>query len=234
MGDVAAQRNAGRELMRSMFISVLALALALASSGARAQSTAAAPAATTPAPPAPAQKSKSKFTSADPIADLSLPPFYRFRDGNYVLGQPFKFTVTGSRVAIVVPAGFVTDFASIPAPFTPAFAKDAHDLPALVHDFLYWTQSCSRNEADKLFLRALREVGVPAIKSEAIYWSVHLAGMFAWKENASDRAAGLPRVIPGPLDHLPIATWEDFRNQLRAQRIPLDVPEKQPTYCNVA
>lgn len=218
--------------MRGIFIAVLGGVVAW--SGASPQSAGTAPATPATAPSVQAQKNRGKLTADDPITDLSLPPFYRFRDGNYVLGQTFKFTVAGTHAPIVVPAGFVTDFASIPAPFTPMFAKDAHDLPALVHDFLYWTQSCSRSQADKVLLRALREVGVPDVKSEAIYWSVHLAGMFAWKENASDRAAGLPRVIPGPLDHLPIATWESFRTELRARHVRLDTPEKQPAYCRVA
>src|SRR5262245_60709692 len=44
-----------------------------------------------------------------------------------------------------VPAGFVTDFASIPRAFWSLLRPDGrYTHPAIVHDYLYWTQTAPR------------------------------------------------------------------------------------------
>src|SRR5258708_6192683 len=47
---------------------------------------------------------------------------------------------------IYVPAGFVTDFASVPRlPFAYLLAGDTAHQAAVVHDYLYQTHACSKS-----------------------------------------------------------------------------------------
>ena len=51
-----------------------------------------------------------------------------------------------------VPAGFVTDFASIPRIFWSVLRPDGlYSYAAIVHDFLYWEQPVTRSAADDIF-----------------------------------------------------------------------------------
>ncbi|HET9208603.1 MAG TPA: DUF1353 domain-containing protein, partial [Burkholderiaceae bacterium] len=58
--------------------------------------------------------------------------------------------------AIVVPAGFVTDMASVPKRLRWWEGKaDSSIAPAIVHDYLYWVQPCSQEEADAVMYTAM-------------------------------------------------------------------------------
>ena len=70
-----------------------------------------------------------------------------------------------------MPKGFVTDFASIPQAFW-SFGLSAHgrnSKAAIVHDYLYWTQGCSREQADNLLMIAMKESSVDTGQRIAIY-----------------------------------------------------------------
>ena len=69
-----------------------------------------------------------------------------FNDGAYwVLIKPFTYRIGSTRFAITVPSGFVTDFASIPAAFRAVLSPTGRPgRAAIIHDFLYWDQTCSR------------------------------------------------------------------------------------------
>lgn len=64
---------------------------------------------------------------------------------------------------VAVPAGFDTDFASVPRlPFMFWFLGARVYAPAVIHDFLYRTACESRADADAVFYEAMdaaREVG---------------------------------------------------------------------------
>lgn len=102
-----------------------------------------------------------------------------------------------SNTPITVPAGFVTDYASIPKPlWSFASPHGSYSEAAIVHDYLYWTQSCSRLQADNIFLIAMKEANVGAFKRWAIYRAVRGAGENSWNANTRDFNAGLPRSVP--------------------------------------
>lgn len=81
-----------------------------------------------------------------------------------------------------VPAGFTTDFASVPralwrlvppwGPYSPA---------AVVHDYLYRTGTGTRPDADAAFLGLMKRLGVPAWKRYAMYLAVRAFGWTAWR-----------------------------------------------------
>lgn len=97
-------------------------------------------------------------------------------DDKYKLVEPFYD----------VPAGFVTDGASI-----PRFAWRIIDHPFqsdyievyVVHDYDYQTGRISRAEADKKMLDGLKAKGMNYFKRYAIYWSVRIFGASHYNNN---------------------------------------------------
>jgi hypothetical protein len=83
----------------------------------------------------------------------------------------------GNPIKVVVPAGFVTDLASIPR-FPPLLRffiikNGRHRAAAIVHDYLCRLKlDFSRVMADKIFLEAMRLQGVPKMRSRLMYWAV--------------------------------------------------------------
>lgn len=112
---------------------------------------------------------------------------------------------------ITVPAGFVTDFASIPWGLWNLFPPwGPHARPAIVHDFLYETSGTgvwravgdepagryitrqadySRSEADGIFREALGVVGVPGWRRTLMYRAVRLGGGSGWKNRGGEDIA---------------------------------------------
>jgi Protein of unknown function (DUF1353) len=77
----------------------------------------------------------------------------------------------------VVPAGTRTDFASVPRLFTwlvPSAGK--YTKAAVLHDYLCDTGVVPRNDADGVFRRAMRELGVPTVRRYLMWGAVRLAG----------------------------------------------------------
>jgi len=112
--------------------------------------------------------------------------------------EPLEYRVGSaeSGETIVVPAGFLTDFASIPWGLWNLFPPlGPWARPAIIHDFLYATrgdgwafQRCwitrerpyARAEADAIFREAMRVVGVDAWRREVMYRAVRLGGGGGW------------------------------------------------------
>src|SRR5215217_6020711 len=76
----------------------------------------------------------------------------RFADPMYFLLKPITWKPNPGQEAyqaVTVPEGFVTDFASIPRVFWSALRPDGlYTYPAIVHDYLYWEQTVTREVAD--------------------------------------------------------------------------------------
>jgi hypothetical protein len=85
---------------------------------------------------------------------------------------------TLEELEVQVPEGFVTDFASVPSAFHFAVQPFGRHAPAaVVHDYLYAIgQPGKRALADRIFLHAMRESGVPPIRRTLMYWAVRLGG----------------------------------------------------------
>lgn len=63
---------------------------------------------------------------------------------------------------IEVPAGFETDFASVPRlPLAYALAGNTARKAAVIHDFLYQDPATERDDADAVFLEAMQVSGMP-------------------------------------------------------------------------
>ncbi|MDF7806215.1 DUF1353 domain-containing protein [Pontiellaceae bacterium B12219] len=97
------------------------------------------------------------------------------------LTNNFKVTLAVGRM-ITVPAGFETDFASVPRLFwriIPPWGR--YSAAAVVHDYLYATASVTRYEADRIFLDLMKRLGVPLWKRRLMYRAVRLGGWASWK-----------------------------------------------------
>ena len=140
----------------------------------------------------------------------------RFREPIYFLTAPISWTPNPGQeryAAVTVPKGFVTDFASIPRPFWSALRPDGeYAYAAVVHDYLYWTQTRSREEADDILKMAMEDFDVGTVKVGAIYIAAHLAGKAAWNGNTQKKAQGEKRILAKfPQD--PRVTWEDWKRR---------------------
>ena len=143
-----------------------------------------------------------------------------FADGVYwYLREPLVWQAFDGNV-VRVPAGFVTDFASVPKVVWSLLPKwERYGPAAVVHDYLYWSQSVPREQADRYFLEAMGDSDVPALKKRTIYGAVRLFGRLSWRANERDKQAGHIRVMQSsewPLN--PSATWRDVRDQIEKNR----------------
>ena len=133
----------------------------------------------------------SRFTDVllvSPLADGKT--WVIRRDFGYEIGAE------GSGDTVDVAVGFQTDFASIPwllRTFLPKWGR--YGNASVIHDWLYWTQTRDRDEADSIFLEAMEVLGVGAIKRGLMYGAVRAFGWIAWVRNSADRAAGFDRVL---------------------------------------
>ncbi len=100
------------------------------------------------------------------------------------LDAPFRLD-TGAGI-VEVPAGFVTDFASVPRlPLVFLLTGDTAHAPAVVHDWLYRTQTTSRAFADAVFREAMG-VGPraePAWRRWIMWAALRAFGWVAWRAN---------------------------------------------------
>ncbi len=123
----------------------------------------------------------------------------RFKDRYYALLAPtsWKDTRASSPLQRVdVPAGFVTDFASIPGVFWSVLPPDGdYAHAAVIHDYLYWVQDRKREEADEILRQAMIDLEVKNWQRIAIYKGVDLFGQSAWDKNLALKDAGEKRIL---------------------------------------
>jgi hypothetical protein len=160
---------------------------------------------------------------------LSDPPLF-------LVSYPLRYSTNDGRYQIVVPVGFVTDLASIPKALW--WWQSPHETtmaPAIIHDYLYWEQSCTKDEADAVMYLSMEELLVKGI--EGIYLGIRTPiAKAAWKQNEEARMKGetrfftqsyAERLIRGNAD--PKATWvtiqSDAMKSSGLYRPPLPNPD---------
>jgi len=109
------------------------------------------------------------------LSDLSVTPLFNGKDWELLEDYYLDLPIIGQAK---IDKGFVFDFASIPRIFRLFFqpATGKYRLPALVHDFLYRENLCTRIEADDIFLILMKDAGVNYFKRYSIYWAVRMGG----------------------------------------------------------
>ncbi|SFD83108.1 DUF1353 domain-containing protein [Massilia yuzhufengensis] len=77
----------------------------------------------------------------------------------------------------IVPAGTVTDFASVPRiPLAFWLFAGIGQAAAVIHDWLYGCGTVPRKVADDIFLEAMEACGVPTWRRIPMYWAVRAFG----------------------------------------------------------
>lgn len=139
----------------------------------------------------------------------------RFRDRMYYLDKEIRWSPGPGEEgpSVVVPAGFVTDLASIPRVFWSLLPTDGvYTFPAIVHDYLYWTQESTRETADNVFRHGMNDMKVPKATTQAIYMAVRVGGGSAWSENAKLKKIGERRLLRKFPDD-PAITWSAWKQR---------------------
>lgn len=125
----------------------------------------------------------SSFTSPLTVTPLA--------DGKtWKLVTPFVYDVgeLGGTDSISVPAGFETDFGSVPQIFWGIVSPIGKALGGYVlHDYLYATQERTRLVSDAILLEALEVIGVNWFQRWLIYRGVRVGGWVAWRKNKKKR-----------------------------------------------
>jgi hypothetical protein len=121
---------------------------------------------------------------------MTFPDTAQFEDAGmrgssriFRLTAPFRYH---HRIGtIIVPAGFLTDGASIPRLFWGILSPfGSYFSAALIHDYLYHPDSqwqIDRAMADLVFLDAMRDVGVGWLTRQTIHKAVRLGGWARYK-----------------------------------------------------
>jgi len=177
-----------------------------------------------------------------PVEGPPAPLVRGFADGsNWMLQSPLIHEIgKDSPYIVIVPRGFVTDFASIPKPLQILRGSvpitDRYGNAAAVHDYLYWRQDCTREESDNILAITMREAGVSLLERTLVYQGVRQFGQSAWDGNRRDRQAGLMRTVGPPNDEVPqTGTWADYRDWLRATHAKEGVEYRIPqSVCAMA
>lgn len=101
---------------------------------------------------------------------------------NYTLLAAFDYD-TSLGLTIHVPAGFVTDFASVPRALWPLLPPNGrYGKAAVIHDYLYRTYGAgSKIVADAIFYEAMKALGVNPIVRGVMYLAVHFFGGKSYK-----------------------------------------------------
>ncbi len=101
-------------------------------------------------------------------------------DNRWILKRAFNFYYldkSGNRTDLIVPEGFITDFASTPQILFSIFPPiGLYNKAAMVHDFLYSNKIIDRKKADLFFLQAMEVLKVPAWKRRLMFWAVRIFG----------------------------------------------------------
>lgn len=102
--------------------------------------------------------------------------------------QPFRYLSTRYG-PIEAPAGFITDGASVPRVFWNILSPFGDYFgPAVIHDLLYSPRNrrFTRAQADRIFLDAMIDAGVPFSRRRVIYLAVRLGGWAAFRGTTPD------------------------------------------------
>ena len=128
----------------------------------------------------------SKFTTP---AVLEMLDDYRWR-----LVEPFEFWLTDDESDVIsIPAGYITDLASVPRILWALFPPHGrYAKAAIIHDWLYDNALRTKKEADMIFLDGMTVLGVPRWRRSLMYAAVRLFGRGKYRsENIGDHGSSI-------------------------------------------
>ncbi|HCM1892608.1 TPA: DUF1353 domain-containing protein [Salmonella enterica subsp. diarizonae serovar 57:c:e,n,x,z15] len=105
--------------------------------------------------------------------------------------EPFAFYLSDDESDVIeVPAGFVTDLATVPRIFWSVMPPDGkYAKAAIIHDYLYDNALRTKREADLIFLDGMAVLGVPKWKRIVMYLAVRIFGRGNYSKDQQAREA---------------------------------------------
>jgi hypothetical protein len=95
--------------------------------------------------------------------------------GYWLLKEDLRYE--GKFECFIVPAGFRTNFASVPRIFTWLVPTSGeYTKAAVLHDWLWGLPGFPRRDADGIFRRTMRELGVSDLRRYVMWAAVRLGG----------------------------------------------------------
>ena len=105
--------------------------------------------------------------------------------GRWKLDTPLVYYSEVVGGEITVPAGFDTDFASVPrVPIIYLLYANRGRRAAAVHDYLYRTGQFDRATCDAVFREALLATDYGVVVSLAMWAGVRVGGLFTYRKGA--------------------------------------------------
>ncbi|EDX2760096.1 DUF1353 domain-containing protein [Salmonella enterica subsp. enterica serovar Braenderup] len=110
---------------------------------------------------------------------------------NWRVHEPFAFYLSDDESDVIeVPAGFVTDLATVPRVFWSVMPPDGkYAKAAIIHDYLYDNALRTKKEADLIFLDGMAVLGVPKWKRIVMYLAVRIFGRGNYSKDQQAREA---------------------------------------------
>lgn len=138
--------------------------------------------------------------AADPpaaaAASLTPPSLTTIGKNTFMVRDPLTLTFADGAPAITVPAGFVTELGSVPKDMRWTNGRAEWAIAAaVVHDYLYWAQPCTREEADAVMVRAMSALGASRATTAAAVRSMTRAGPAAFNKYSARRRSGEVRTF---------------------------------------
>ena len=120
----------------------------------------------------------SSFTTPLVVEKVGERLWKTYRELIYYVGEENSVDI------IIVPVGFQTDFASIPSLFWMMLPPDGqYTAAAVVHDYLYFTQTRTRLASDRIFLEAMKVLKVNIFKRLVMFKAVRMWSWIPWNRH---------------------------------------------------
>lgn len=176
----------------------------------------------------PAPESVQASPSRSMVYPVPSPPpqLTPIGDSKYwVVVAPMHYRLWKTDRVITIPRGFVTDLASVPSFAWSLMPPTGQYMSAaILHDFLYADQRCSKKEADLILKMEMELFGVKSFISETVYIGVMGGGRSAWEENKQKGAIGTVRIIPE--EELAAFSKADLNASVTWQALQMDIQKR--------
>jgi hypothetical protein len=101
--------------------------------------------------------------------------------GKWRVVEPFHYQSDVAGATFIVPAGFTTDFCSVPRiPIAFDILGSRARRAGVVHDYLYSTHPVDRETADKVLREMALLCGLNEAEAESMYLAVRAGGESHW------------------------------------------------------
>ena len=112
------------------------------------------------------------------------------QEERWMLLAPLSYRSAVLRAHVVIPTGFITEFASVPRWFFIYLTFGGRaKRPAVLHDFLYQTHfpGVDQEQTDAVFDEAMQVIGEPDWAAKAMWLGVTIGGAAAWATGPARR-----------------------------------------------